>query len=253
MGSAKAGLDWHGSTLLRRVTGLVGRGVDGPVVVVRAPGQRLPKLAPGVEVVSDALEGRGPVQGVAAGLAVLEGRAAVAYVSSTDVPLLHPALVRRVVRALSEDFDVALPEIDGRPQPLGAAYRPGVRAVAEELIAEGQLRLMALFERCRVLGLDRDAMLSDSELNRVDPTLDSLRNLNQPADYRQAVDLPAPEIRIERAGHRQVIVRAWTLGQLTSSLGMGLGGHTVVTLNGDRIERDPQLPLAAGDVIAFPG
>ncbi len=56
MGSPKAELEWHGSTLLRRVTGLVARAVDGPVVVVRAPDQGLPYLDGRVEVVADALE-----------------------------------------------------------------------------------------------------------------------------------------------------------------------------------------------------
>ena len=97
MGSPKAALDWHGSTLLRRVTGLAQRTVDGPVVVVRAPGQELPELHPSVEVVSDAREGRGPLQGLAAGLAAVGDRAEVAYVSSTDVPLLHPAFIARVL------------------------------------------------------------------------------------------------------------------------------------------------------------
>ena len=42
MGRPKANLEWHGSTLLHRVTGIVSRAVDGPVVVVRAPDQELP-------------------------------------------------------------------------------------------------------------------------------------------------------------------------------------------------------------------
>jgi molybdopterin-guanine dinucleotide biosynthesis protein A len=86
MGSPKAALEWHGSTLLRRVTGIVARSVDGPVVVVRAPGQELPDLDPAIELVADAREGRGPLQGLAAGLAAIGGRAEVAYVSSTDLP-----------------------------------------------------------------------------------------------------------------------------------------------------------------------
>ena len=103
MGLPKAALDWHGSTLLRRVTGLAQRTVDGPVVVVRAPGQELPELHPSVEVVSDAREGRGPLQGLAAGLAAIGDRAEVAFVSSTDVPLLHPAFMRRVIGAFSAE------------------------------------------------------------------------------------------------------------------------------------------------------
>ena len=42
-------------------------------------------------------EGRGPLQGLAAGLAAVRDQADLAYVSSTDVPLLHPAFVRAVV------------------------------------------------------------------------------------------------------------------------------------------------------------
>src|ERR671937_2071945 len=103
MGRPKAALEWHGSTLLRRVVGIVGRGVDGPVVVVRAPGQELPALPDDVEVAEDAREGRGPLQGIAAGLAHMRERADVCYVSSVDVPLLHPLFVRRVVGAVDDD------------------------------------------------------------------------------------------------------------------------------------------------------
>ena len=123
MGSPKAALDWHGSTLLRRVTGIVARSVTGPVIVVSARGQSLPSLAGGVEIVTDEREGRGPLQGLAAGLAAIADRAPVAYVSSTDVPLLHPAFIQRVLSALDDDIDVVLPEVGGYRQPLSAAYR----------------------------------------------------------------------------------------------------------------------------------
>jgi molybdenum cofactor guanylyltransferase len=169
MGSPKAALDWHGSTLLRRVTGIVGRAVDGPVVVVRAPGQALPPLAVDVEVVDDAREGRGPLQGLAAGLAALEGNARAAYVSSTDVPLVHPAFVRAVTAALDESVDVALPMVHGYPQPLAAAYRVTLRPLVDELLAADRLRPAFLFERCRVRRLDEQALLADRRLAAADP------------------------------------------------------------------------------------
>ncbi len=75
MGRPKAALEWHGSTLLRRVTGIVARAVDGPVVVVRAPGQELPPLPDAITVVEDAREGQGPLQGLAAGLAAVRPHA----------------------------------------------------------------------------------------------------------------------------------------------------------------------------------
>ena len=44
----------------------------------------------------------GPVQGLAAGLAAIAGRAEIAFVCSTDMPFLHPAFVRRVLRAAAD-------------------------------------------------------------------------------------------------------------------------------------------------------
>ena len=44
------------------------RWTDGPVVVVRAPGQPLPPLPDTVETADDPVEGLGPVQGIAVGL-----------------------------------------------------------------------------------------------------------------------------------------------------------------------------------------
>ncbi len=258
MGTAKAALEWHGSTLLRRVTGIVGRVVDGPVIVVRAPGQELPALDPAVEVVEDAQEGRGPLQGLAAGLQAIDDRAQRAYVSSTDVPLLHPAFVRRVVDALGDEEDVVLPEIGGRPQPLAAAYRTSVLGIVEELIADDRLRPAFVFERCRVLRLSESALLEDHVLARADPGLSSVQNVNDPDDYRQARALEPPEVNVERfgtlapqSGPRRTVVEACTLGAAAAAVGLALDEHVVAALNGDQISRDPELPLAAGDSVAF--
>src|ERR1700760_3331696 len=102
MGTPKAALEWHGSTLVRRTGGILARATGGPVVVVRATGQDLPELPRGTVVVDDPREGKGPVQGIAAGLAALDGRADAAFITSTDLPFLHPAFIRRVLRALEE-------------------------------------------------------------------------------------------------------------------------------------------------------
>ncbi|HXP18075.1 MAG TPA: molybdenum cofactor guanylyltransferase [Streptosporangiaceae bacterium] len=107
MGTPKAALEWHGSTLLRRTTGILSRSTDGPVIVVRAAGQDLPALPPGVEVVDDPHEGLGPLQGIAAGLAAVGGRAPIAFVCSTDLPFLHPAFVRRMLRAIDRQDSTA--------------------------------------------------------------------------------------------------------------------------------------------------
>jgi molybdenum cofactor guanylyltransferase len=259
MGSPKAALEWHGSTLLRRVTGLVARAVDGPVIVVRAPGQELPELDAAIEVVADAREGRGPVQGLADGLAAIADRAPAAYVTSTDVPLLHPAFIRWVLKALSSDYDVVLPEIDGHHQPLAAAYRVDLLPAIEELIAAERMKPAFLFERCRVLRLSAEAIRQDPAVARLDPELGSVRNLNDPPAYARAHALPAPEVRVERLGavrsrserRGHATVRAWTLGAVAEASCIALEDHVVAVLNGAQVSCSPELPLVAGDVVGF--
>ena len=257
MGTPKAALEWHGSTLLRRTAAILARVTEGPVVVVRAPGQDLPALPPGTEVVDDPHEGLGPVQGLAAGLAAVGGQAGIAFVSSTDMPFLHPAFVRRVLRAAQEGADVALPVARGYPQPLAAAYRTALAAVAERLVAEERLRPAFLFEQCAVTRLDEAALRADPVLAALDPGLDSVVNVNSPADYQAARERPAPEVTVQRFGtladgrrgpHQ---VRAATVAGAAAATGLALDGHVVAALNGDQITRDGETPLAAGDTVFF--
>jgi molybdopterin-guanine dinucleotide biosynthesis protein A len=179
-------------------------------------------------------------------------------VSSTDVPLLHPAFMRRVIGGFTADVDVVLPEVHGFRQPLSAAYRTSLLPEVEGLVAAHKLKPAFLFERCRVLRLDDAAMLRDGRLAAVDPGLDSVRNLNEPSDYEQARGLPAPVIEVRRFGTlaingapRSQRAAAWTLGQLADSIALALDEHVVAALNGDQISRDRDLPLAAGDTVGF--
>jgi molybdopterin-guanine dinucleotide biosynthesis protein A len=257
MGTPKAALEWHGSTLLRRTVGILARVTDGPVLVVRAPGQALPDLPPQVDVVDDPREGLGPVQGLAAGLAAAAGRADVAFVCSTDLPFLHPAFVRRVLRAVADGADVSLPVARGYPQPLAAAYRATLAPVAERLVAEGRLRPAFLFEECSVTRLDEAALRGDPILAALDPELDSVLNINEPGEYQAARARTAPEVTIQRFGaladgHRgPQPVRAATVAGAAEAAGIALDGHVVAALNGDQITRDGQTPLVTGDVVFF--
>ncbi|MGI8536075.1 MAG: molybdenum cofactor guanylyltransferase [Mycobacteriales bacterium] len=256
MGSSKAALEWHGSTLLRRVTGILSRCVDGPVVVVRAPGQPLPALPPGIEVLDDPAEGRGPLQGIAVGLTALVDRAETAFVCSTDLPLLHPAFVRRVTRA--DGADVVLPVVAGHRQPLAACYRTCLAAAAVRLVAADRLRPACLYDDAVVTELVEEALLADPALRLADPDLDSVSGVNTPAAYRAARERPAPTVTVQRFGvlasggdHEQRTVRAATLAGAAAAVGLTLSRHILAALNGDQMSRDPELPLASGDSVAF--
>jgi len=261
MGTPKAALEWHGSTLLRRTVGIMARATSGPVVVVRAHGQDLPELPEGTLVADDPHEGKGPVQGIAAGLAALTGRADVAFVSSTDMPFLHPAFIRLVIRVLEDsvDTDVALPVARGYKQPLAAAYRVSLAGAAERLVKEDRLRPAFLFDECRVETLDDAALKRDPVLAAFDPELDSVLNVNTPADYEAARARPAPEVTVRLFGTLAKgadaggphVVRAATVGGAADALGVVFDQHVTAALNGDQITRDRATPLAAGDAVFF--
>ena len=258
MGAPKAALEWHGSTLLRRTVGILARATGGPVVVVRAPGQELPELPGDVELVDDPREGKGPVQGLAAGLAALSDQADVAFVSSTDLPFLHPAFVRRVLRAVHEGADVGLPIARGYPQPLAAAYKTSLAPMAEKLVQAERLRPAFLFEQCQVSRLDEAALKDDPVLAALDPDLASVVNVNEPDEYRTARSQPGPPITVQRfgvlaGGHRKPeVVHAATVAEAAAAAGVDFGGgHVTAALNGDQITRDGQTPLAAGDTVFF--
>ena len=265
MGTSKAALEWHGSTLLRRTAGILARVTNGPVVVVRAPGQDLPHLPEGTLIAVDPREGKGPAQGIAAGLAALRGRADIAFICSTDMPFLHPAFARRVLRVLedSETTDVALPLARGFRQPLAAAYRVSLAERAERLVAEDQLRPAFLFGQCTVETLDDAALKQDPLLAALDPDLDSVVNVNTPEDYQAARARPAPEVTVQLFGTLAKAggpsggqsgphaVRAATVGAAASAVGLLLDRHVTAALNGDQITRDGQTPLAAGDTVFF--
>lgn len=259
MGRPKAALEWHGSTLLFRTAAVLGRVATGPVVVVRAAGQELPPLPDGVEVVDDPVEGLGPMQGVAAGLAAVADRAGAAFVCSTDLPFLHPAYVRAVLRGLDDPaVDFVLPNVRGYRQPLAAAYRTSLTALIEAQIAAGNLRPGMLLKHCTAAQPDDAGLLTDRRLAAVDPELDSVQNVNTGEEYETARSRPGPEVTVEcfgalakgdRRGARTV--PAASLGEAAAAIGLALDRHVVAAVDGEQIVRDPRLPLVAGDTVAF--
>jgi molybdopterin-guanine dinucleotide biosynthesis protein A len=180
MGRSKAWLPFGPEVLLQRVVRILSSVVE-PVVVVAAPGQELPALPGSIEVVRDRTRGRGPLEGLAAGLERLRERGTdAAYASSTDVPFLEPQFVRRMIDLLGDSM-IAVPRVDERHHPLAAVYRVAVLAEIDRLLAASRLRPLFLFERVDTRVVEAD------ELHPADPKLHTLRNVNTPEEYDEAV------------------------------------------------------------------
>jgi molybdenum cofactor guanylyltransferase len=155
-------------------------------------------------------------------------------------------------------IDVVLPVARGFRQPLAAGYRTALAGLIGSLVADGNLRPGMLFKHCRVEELGDAELLADVDLAQFDPELDSVVNVNAPDDYAQARRRPCPEVVVEcfgalalggRRGPRTV--RAATLGAAATAVEIALDKYVMAALNGDQITHDAQLPLVAGDTIAF--
>jgi molybdopterin-guanine dinucleotide biosynthesis protein A len=179
MGRPKAWLPFAGELMLPRVVRLL-RQVVEPVVVVAAPEQEVPPLPAEVVVVRDEQKGRGPLQGLAAGLAALEEQVDAAYLSACDVPFLRPAFVQRMVDLLGA-YEICVPNVEGYHHPLAAVCRLSVLPHINSLLQQNCLRLFFLFETVPTRIVEA-ATLAD-----VDPQFQTLRNLNTPDEYVAAL------------------------------------------------------------------
>jgi molybdopterin-guanine dinucleotide biosynthesis protein A len=179
MGTSKALLPFGPETMLQRVIRLLGT-VVSPLVVVAAADQELPEIPAGVIVTRDEREGRGPLEGLRAGLKALPEQVEAAYVTSCDVPLLVPAFASRMIELLG-DADIAVMEIDGFPHPLSAVYRRSTLPHVEALLAQDKLRPVFLFDAVRT------RRVKPPEMTSVDPELQTLSNLNSREDYLAAL------------------------------------------------------------------
>jgi molybdenum cofactor guanylyltransferase len=179
MGRPKLSLPFGDETMLGRVVRIV-NGVVSPVVVVAAVGQELPQLPAGILVTRDEVPGQGPLAGLAAGIAALGNYVDAVYLSSCDVPLLKAEFIRAIIEAIGS-HDLAAPGDGQHAHPLAGVYRTSVESHARRLLAEGRLKAQLLLQEC-------DAHLIDvADLRPVDPTLESLKNVNSLDDYKQAL------------------------------------------------------------------
>jgi molybdopterin-guanine dinucleotide biosynthesis protein A len=181
MGTSKAALPHRGGSLLGHVVGVLQQAC-APVLVVGAPGRELPPT-PGATVLRDDVLDRGPLAGVARGLAgAADAGCGLAVVCATDLPLLAPAVVLRLLDLVGPDDDVVVPVVDGQVHPLCAVYRTGLAGAAAELAADAA-PVRALLRRARTREVGRAELLADPAVAAADPGLASVRGANTPAEW----------------------------------------------------------------------
>ncbi len=203
MGRDKALLPFGPELMLQRVVRLVGEAVaTDQIAVVGAVGQTLPELPREVLITRDARPGRGPLEGLAAGLHALRNRADVVFATSCDAPLLMPALIRQLFDLVAEN-EIVVPRDGDFYHPLSAVYRRSILPTVQKMLSaypqnpqenigdqkpvlrhalkENRLRVTDVMRQCVTLEVPID------ELRSCDPDLVSFINCNKTIDYDRAL------------------------------------------------------------------
>src|SRR4051794_40528817 len=144
MGRDKATLPWDGGTLAGAVARAVEAAAGSAILVGNSELGGIPDLYPG----------EGPLGGILTAL----GHTAAEWnlIVACDMPEITPTFLRGLLdHAQQVNCDVLLPcGPGGRPEPLCAVYRRGVREAVERRFAEGVRKVTTALEGLAVVRLD---------------------------------------------------------------------------------------------------
>ena len=178
LGQEKAWVKFEGQTLLERSISRLGSLVS-QVIVVRAPGQKLPVdcISGRLTVVDDLYLGKGPLVGIYSGLRVCAGGGG--FVVACDMPFVNPGFVRYIID-LSPGFDVVIPRFGELLEPLHAFYSVRCIETIGEMIESGHTKARDLLKKVKVKYVEKDEIL------RLDPEKTSYFNINTKIDLNKA-------------------------------------------------------------------
>jgi molybdopterin-guanine dinucleotide biosynthesis protein A len=148
--------------------------VSGCVIVAGEPAPYAAVAAAhGARLIRDRDPGRGPLAGLDAALADLDGESVILL--GCDLPFIDRELIVQL-RDRDPDARALVPRVDGKAQPLAARYHRSIAPVVKARLARGALRMMEL--------------LDELEARYVDlPSSHALFNVNTPEDVAHADEL----------------------------------------------------------------
>lgn len=132
----------------------------------------------GVTIVSDIIRERGPMGGIYSGL--LASYSFYNFVVACDMPFLNESIIRYMI-SNTRGYDVIMPKIDGRDQPLFCVYSKKCVSVIERLIEEGRLNVSGIFP------VVRSRYIGSNQLKKFDPPLTCFTNINMKEDYEECL------------------------------------------------------------------
>ncbi|PEB50105.1 molybdenum cofactor guanylyltransferase [Bacillus pseudomycoides] len=149
-GEPKALANWQGRTFIEQILKVMKTTIQD-VVVITHPDikERLVTLveAPVIEDIPS-YRGNGPLAGIVSGMEQIKAEWYI--VSPCDTPNVSSEWTTELVGQMSDDYEAIVPIIDGRKQPLLAAYHWSVKEKIYTLLEEDKRSMGQLLSQCNV-------------------------------------------------------------------------------------------------------
>ncbi len=148
------------------------------IIIATAHGEAIPFSSDTtIRMVADIYPGKGPLVGIYSGL--IASSSSRAIVVGCDTPFLSVGLLEYMTQICST-FDVVVPRIKKKLEPLCAVYSKSCLAPIQELLEQNELRITKLFSMVQVRYIEED------EINSFDPEHLSFFNINSQNNLERA-------------------------------------------------------------------
>lgn len=178
LGQDKASAIIGNKSLIQRVITIIAQ-LSTEIIVVTSQDQdiRYPARHPKVKTVVDLYPGRGSLGGIYSG--IVAASFFHSLVVACDMPFLNLALLRYMIN-LSPAFDIVVPRVGDKMEPLHAVYSKNCLGPISVLLQQGKLKVTDLFDEVKV------RYVEEAEMDRFDASRLSFFNINTPADLDRA-------------------------------------------------------------------
>ncbi len=126
-----------------------------------------------IKIVPDENQDRGPLEGLRQVLS--EARNDFVFVCACDMPFATKKIPDWLQEFFSSDYQIFVPTLGGKPEPLCAVYKKSIIPAVEKRLAENELKLSRLFESVptKFIPVEKSALEEKYFLN-----------VNTPEEYR---------------------------------------------------------------------
>lgn len=177
MGENKAFLEINGQRIIDHTRTIFQELFAEIILVTNSP---FPYLDLNLRMVADLFPGKGALGGIFTGL--FYSSFSHAFVAACDMPFLNKELISFLM-SLAPKYDIVIPKTEDGLQPLHAIYSQKCLPHMENLLRQGNLKIIDFFH------LVRKREVLTNELIPFDPLLKSFFNVNTPADLARAKEL----------------------------------------------------------------